>query len=237
MRILASVIASSLVLAACSAVTAFDDFVGAGSATGTEGGTSPPPTTPGTPPDDDARDAQADADADVTVSPPPCDERTLGPRVGKAASGAGWVNPSGALTSDADAASTALPVDTESNDLVISNFSLDLPTNAVVTHVELRVWRSSDNADIRDESVVIQHGSNTSLNGAKKVEWGLRAPSVYSGLDGSPSGWGIDWDPAIMNAPDFAVRIAAKNHGATTGVAVVDAVEISVRYCVRATSL
>lgn len=227
--------AAMLALVACSAVTSFDDFVGPGDATVPDGST-PPATTgstpgapppPGTapPPTPDPSDASSDAaDAEPDAK---CNEVGVGPRVGTTA--VGWPSATNALVNDDVPAELSIPADSESANLEVRGFGFAIPENATITAVELLVHRSSDGADIRDEIVCLLVGGSSSTDVSKGDDWTVTsAPTSYSRSAGS---WGVGLTPSAINASSFGARVRAKNRDLAPAVVSVDAVEITVRYC------
>lgn len=154
-------------------------------------------------------------------------------------SGGPWTNPSGADASDNIYASSATDVVSDgmmvfflTEELRVQNFGFDIPSNATIDGIEVKVERRASNTNVLDAGIslfkdgVRVHGPN-GQSGREGPNWTLidEVRSYGSTIDN----WEATWTPADINDPLFGVSFAAAN-GSSSETAFVDRVEVRVHF-------
>jgi hypothetical protein len=208
----------------CSAVTSFDGFVGPddlgfpGSLV--EGGTTPAP----------AADAADGADPDGA-----CTLVSTGPATGTVSavvgSGAGWLEPAGALAPGGAAARSELGEGgADSALLVVKGFGIALPPGARVRGLRLAVlWRKVA-GEPRDGAV--QLVVNGQPNGANRSRDAALPDALASAVYGSAADtWDLPLTPELLASPELGAAIQVRSGAGGSAAAEVDLVTIDVDFC------
>ena len=152
-----------------------------------------------------------------------------------------WSNPSFVAIAPGTSATALLGNSSSSqvtHDLVGGTFGFQIPTNATIDGITLRIGRMADDQSggegIRDNSVTLRRGATSTASKASATYWGASGitEAVYGG---SADLWGLTWTPAQINAADFKFALSAINDYAITNTirtASVDYVNITVNYTV-----
>lgn len=154
-------------------------------------------------------------------------------------SGGPWTNPSAAAVSDnvSTVSSTDVVFDGMSvffltEELRLQNFGFDIPSNATIDGIELKIERRASNTNVIDAAISLYkqgvrvHGPNgQSLREGPNWTTIDEVRSYGSTIDL----WDTTWTPEDINDPSFGVSFAAAN-GSSSEDAFVDRVEVRVHY-------
>jgi hypothetical protein len=144
-----------------------------------------------------------------------------------------WSNVNSVKVRDGSYATCALPaLSAISNYLEASNFGFAIPAGATIRGVQATVYRKSF-ANIRDYEVkLVKSGVVEGSNMALPSIWagfssGATPPGEYGGRE---SLWGLSLIPAVVNAANFGIAIAAQLKTGSSGTGEVDAITLTVFY-------
>lgn len=158
-----------------------------------------------------------------------------------------WQNP-GEITSPGSpyAIATLTRYDRYSNYLQGTNYSFDIPAEAVITGIEVVINRMSSGSSpsIYDNVVsLVKAGENPGesvLVGDNKASTDQWTKTAFTNATyGSPTDlWGTTWTPSEINDPGFGVALAAyrQQMGNNLRDAMVDSMQITVYFTLRAAS-
>lgn len=138
--------------------------------------------------------------------------------------GTAWTNP-GNITADDTSYATCASGSSGSAYLVARNLGFSIPTGATIDGVTVVVNGSEHSAGSETVSAQLQDDSAALVGSAKTLSWTGTAKTNYT-YGGSADKWGATLTPAIVNDPDFGVRIWYT----TTHSVEVDYVTIEVTY-------
>lgn len=142
-----------------------------------------------------------------------------------------WSNPSNAASSnDSYATYTEAGTSGTSHYLKATNFSFNVPVQAVITGVEVKIEKSKTDHNWRDNTVkLVVAGSVVGSNKATADDYSASDTVVTYGSGGDL--WGVNLSPGAVNASNFGVVLATdKTAGAGSESARVDHIQISVHY-------
>jgi MBG domain (YGX type)/Bacterial Ig-like domain (group 3) len=151
-----------------------------------------------------------------------------------------WLNPDQVTQPGDPYASVMLyQFHTESNYLQGTQYGFNIPTDMVITGIEVTINRmsSAHSPSIHDNVVsLVKNGSVVGINYASDARW----PTVMTvATYGGPGDmWDTNWTPADINSPGFGVALATyrDNNGSTDRYAFVDSLQVTVYYAYATTS-
>src|SRR5688572_13010846 len=114
-----------------------------------------------------------------------------------------WTNPGNVVS---DNAADATCNGTGSDYLVARNFSLNIPADAVVAGITVRVEASEHSTSTEALNAQIQNDAGALVGSSKPATINGTGKAVYT-YGGAADTWGATLTPAIVNDPDFGVRL------------------------------
>jgi hypothetical protein len=127
-----------------------------------------------------------------------------------------WTNPEQAITADSNYAYVNLNYGNESDFLIIRGFDLDIPSNANILGLEVKIIRYS-NFTVRDRAVFMVVGDEiVSDSLATNTNWSLIPGTATYGSNttqwrnSSDPDYLGEWDTDDLNSPEFGIAIAVK---------------------------
>lgn len=134
-------------------------------------------------------------------------------------------------------ASRTIPTDEYTDYLRASQFGFTIPGEATIDSVKVEINRkaSATNAVALDYLYLVDGEGNNGTNRADPTNKWPTSPATAT-YQGAPSWWGLTLTPAIVNDPDFGVRLVAGNGDVATRTAYVDWAKITVYYTVGSVS-
>lgn len=217
-------LASALV--ACSAITSFDDFVGASDVVPDAGDAAPPSPPAPTPP-------PADASADGDASPSSCVEREVAVRFRQARNladgGVPWDSPQLAI-SDVGAAKVTLPAGGASAILYLDGIELGgrLPLDAGVRGFDLRLRRDGTSSAMDHIVRLYDRGTPISENRAIPGSWSIEGVVTYGGPTDT---WGAPLSPRFFHGATGAIGIVIGAGDVDLDTAAISNVVGRLHYC------
>ncbi|VVB98829.1 von Willebrand factor type A domain protein [uncultured archaeon] len=146
---------------------------------------------------------------------------------------ASWSSPSNAQFSDNLNATATLGSGVSSHYLKATGFGFSVPSNAVISGIEVRIEKSASGSNVRDYSVHLLKGGSPSGNddADTSTNWGTSDSVITYG--GSSDTWGTSWVPSDINNGNFGVAISARqSSGSSARAARVDYMNITVYYTI-----
>jgi len=146
-----------------------------------------------------------------------------------------WVEPNAITSPGSPYAVATLNKDNRySNYLQGTNYSFNLPINAIITGIEVVITHmsSGNNPSIYDNIVsLVKAGAILPDNKASLTPW-LKGDFSTTTYGSSTDLWGTTWTPADINDPNFGVALAVyrPNQGNNLRDAIVDTMQITVYY-------
>lgn len=138
------------------------------------------------------------------------------------------LNPTNAGASDDSYATCALLLGQVSNYLMVTGFSFNMPSDATITGVTVKVERNATSTSaISDNSVkLVKGGVISGSDKASASTWGTSDTVATYGS--ATDSWGLSWTPADINASNFGCVISAISALAAT--VNIDFVSITIDY-------
>lgn len=168
---------------------------------------------------------------------------TAGPSFPGTASG--WVNSTNVFASDSVYATTTITATADSSVLNTSNYGFAIPAGATINGITVTVIAKAASAAVVD--FADNNGlSNFGFELTKVANTGIPATATADGttlnttnttlIEGSAASlWGTTWAPADINSTGFGVIMKAENTSASSVVASIDSVTITVTFTPAAT--
>lgn len=129
-------------------------------------------------------------------------------------SGTNWSNPLDTLVLDEQGTWFFGADGVISNDLLLSDFGLQIAADAQIFGLRLHVIKYNSGAgDAEDQRILLHHlGASMGANYARSTYW----PDAYTDFvyGGANDLWATSLTPAMLNDPSFGVSIATLSHGA-----------------------
>ncbi len=129
-----------------------------------------------------------------------------------------WLNAKGALSQSGSTMNAAMLilVDLDYHDaLVVSDFKLDLPNDAVITGIQFKVRRSADTGAAADDAVrILKNGIPVGADRGQPGSWPMTL--TWATFGDAYDTWGESWTPADVRASGFGLSIAPR-YDATAG--------------------
>jgi hypothetical protein len=154
----------------------------------------------------------------------------------------GWANPSNAISSNAISSISAglvtTGITTTSNYLYVQNFGFNIPANAIICGIALKLEHKQEGASgtssVKDNAIYLTKTSGLAgTNHALPWDWTSFYANVVHGS--SSDTWGTTWTAADINSPNFGAAISVKlssSGGDIFLAADIDHVSITVFYTV-----
>jgi len=156
----------------------------------------------------------------------------LGSNIAKLSATIDWGGVTNIYASDdSDAYAHPIPNYIETKWLRASTFGFTIPDGATIGGIVVEIEKACTKADMVDWQVkILRAGAEAGDNKAKGTDW--PSSDTYLSYGGSTDKWGWgSWTPAIINATNFGVSIAATYGGVlSTAYARVDHIRITVYY-------
>jgi hypothetical protein len=212
-------------------------------------GSAPPSSSPeGGIPGADSSPGDAPAgptdDSGVQFAPDGCRLITTGYLVGLKAenvartditNAVNWTNVTAALVDDTKFATVTLNDGQESAELRVSQFNVNVPSNAETWGIEVELKRQAPNGGILDGKVNL-------IMGTKPVQFKFFEPNWPTTIVGTHhygqavDTWGVDLYPSDVDTPSFAATLTVKralDAGSGPVIANVDSIKVAVHYCTK----
>lgn len=154
-----------------------------------------------------------------------------------------WMNPSHVVTSNAVASAAGVNIgpntSLETDLLCVQNFNFNVPLNAVICGIAVKLEKMQNGASPGFSTVVdnkvrlLKNGSMVGSNLAYNWPWTNYYSNIVYG--GSSQTWGYSWTAADINSPNFGVGISATmQNGATPSTlsSLMDHVSITIFYTI-----
>jgi hypothetical protein len=123
-----------------------------------------------------------------------------------------WFNAAGALSdsgSTADAAELVLVATPYDDALLVSDFAIPVPDDAVIRGIAFDIRRNADSQSAVDQSVqVLRNGAPVGLEHRRVGAW--PATLTYATYGGPTDTWGVAWTPVDLRASGFGISVAAR---------------------------
>lgn len=157
-----------------------------------------------------------------------------------------WSNPTRIVSSNDSWATTNDYSSNLSDCLHASNFEFDIPSNAKIVGVEVKIERhfsyggsNGNQREVRDYDVRLLNASGTTVgNNLANIndDWPLTNDAVTA-YGSSSNLWGATLTPAIINDPDFGLRLQVQRVNGNQGnpTARVDFIEMTVYFTLSTT--
>ena len=148
-----------------------------------------------------------------------------------------WLTPDAVRTADMVAASTTLGVRDVSQALVVRNLGFNLPVNAAIRGIEVRVlrWATGAGTVIDTAAELLRPVGQPVASSAVGSPWPSTTLSRTFG--GATDLWGAAWTPEAVNSADFGFSLVVANTGAQSVQAHVDQIVVTVHADVPGTTL
>jgi hypothetical protein len=143
-----------------------------------------------------------------------------------------WSNAIRLKANDNSYAKVSLNPSGVSNYLVGRGFGFALPSNAVISGIQVTIgyYSSTGTPRIQDNEVrLVKAGAVTGNNKAiTNTDWPTSETTQSYG--GSSDSWGVTWTASDINSNNFGVALSVKNAGSVVNTAYVDYVQVTISY-------
>jgi hypothetical protein len=142
-----------------------------------------------------------------------------------------WRYEKQALLADGDTAEQTLVVINYQDALVLTDFGVQLPTNAVVRGITFDVLRSTDMNDMAVDDSVRVLRAGVAVGEDKKLDKPWTSSLAYVSYGDATDTWKTTWSVADVTSPGFGISLAARYlDTAGNARAYVDAVRVTIAY-------
>ena len=126
---------------------------------------------------------------------------------------AGAVSESGTTT---DAAQLVLVSEPYDDALLLTNFGVSLPDDAVITGIQLEIRRATLAGNASDESVrIVRNGAPVGTEHAHGDAWATTL--TYADYGGAYDAWGVPWTVEDVRSSGFGIAVTPKYTGPDSG--------------------
>ena len=154
--------------------------------------------------------------------------KKLGTYADSISSGDNWVNPTDALTYGENVAYCDITKNDVTEYLEIHGCGFQIPPQATINGIEMRMNRKGESTDVYDSKVYI-HTGNTDTAGPNYAAGNGWGGTYVVQTFGSPTDkWGRSWTPADINDYYFGVKLECTNDKSSSRYAYVDYMEMVV---------
>jgi hypothetical protein len=148
-----------------------------------------------------------------------------------------WLTPDAVRTADSVVTSTSLGDRDVSQALVVRNLGFNLPPNAEIRGIEVRVlrWATGSGTVIDYAAELLRPAGQPVPSAAVGTPW--PSTPINRSFGGPGDLWGVSWTPEVVNSPDFGFALVVANTSASSVQASVDRILVTVHADVPGTTV